>query len=276
MDEPNLTEDGPSQGLLSCLLVVVIAVSLVGFLTGTSTSPPPVSPVTAQPPERGEEPKVAPARSYREMRMSPPGTVGSGWPKPAATPSPALKLTQETLDEALRRRQSRRAYDGAPPTIPHHVKQSAAAECMACHGEGLRLGKLQASIIPHDNFTNCTQCHVPDMEGLGDFPGSQQPPGSKNALPPDPRAKGNTFTGTFPPRKGERAWDIAPPVIPHGTFMRQSCLSCHGPTGSDPMRSTHPERQNCTQCHAPSAALDLRPGHDLPPPNPESPPPKGP
>lgn len=268
MSESNNTEEGSAQGLLSCLLVVVVTVSLVGFFTGTSTSAPTVVTVTSQPRERGEDEKVAPARSYREMRTSPPGPVGDAWPKPAVTPtpSPPLKLTQETIDEALRRRQSRRAYDGAPPTIPHHIRQAAVAECMACHGEGLRLGKVQAGLIPHDDFTNCTQCHVPDMESLGSFPGSDLPPGSKNALPPDPRATGNSFDGTFPAKRGDRAWAIAPPVIPHGTFMRQTCMSCHGPTGSDPMRSTHPERQSCTQCHAPSAALDLRPGLDSPPP----------
>jgi cytochrome c-type protein NapB len=44
--------------------------------------------------------------------------------------------------------------------------------------------------------------------------------------------------------------------VPHTTFMRESCLSCHGPTGADPIRTTHAWRTNCLQCHAPSAVLD--------------------
>lgn len=257
MEEQINSEEGPSQGLLSLFVVVVFAVSLVGFITGMDTTVKPTEEVTAAP-SGVREREVPTARSYSELRSAPPGTPGEAWPTPESSLPPGI--TQETLDQALQRRQQRRAYDGAPPTIPHHVRQSSAAECMACHGEGLKLGRLVATEVPHDGFTNCTQCHVPDMERLGGFPGNDVPPGTEGGLAIDPRKVENSFSGTFPVKRGERAWPIAPPQVPHTTFMRENCMSCHGDTGSTPMRSTHLERSNCTQCHAPSATLDLRPG----------------
>ena len=262
MNDPAHPEDSSSKGLLYCFVLVVFAVSLVGFLTGIGSGVPAKPRQIGTPHEPVEKGKVAEARSYKEMRKTPRGT-GSGWEQSlevAALSTPRLKLTQETLDQALRQRQTRRAYDGAPPTIPHHVRQNSAAECLSCHGEGLRLGSLQAGTLPHDNFTNCTQCHVTDTETVGGLA-----PASEKALGVDPRAVENSFSGTFPAKKGARAWSIAPPEVPHNTFMRQNCLSCHGNTGSAPMRSSHTERQNCVQCHAISAQHDLRPGTELPP-----------
>jgi cytochrome c-type protein NapB len=84
-------------------------------------------------------------------------------------------------------------------------------------------------------------------------------PGGQD-LPPDPRAVDNSFAGFPSPDQGPRAWDIAPPQIPHRTFMRERCESCHGVNGRDAIRSSHPYRQSCEQCHAASAEKDLRPG----------------
>jgi cytochrome c-type protein NapB len=33
-------------------------------------------------------------------------------------------------------------------------------------------------------------------------------------------------------------------------------MSCHGYTGLQGIRTTHPWRQNCQQCHAPSATMN--------------------
>jgi nitrate reductase (cytochrome), electron transfer subunit len=57
-------------------------------------------------------------------------------------------------------------------------------------------------------------------------------------------------------RASRRAFDGAPPTIPHSTLMRTDCLSCHGPQGLYGLRTPHPERQSCLQCHAPGAHLD--------------------
>ena len=79
-------------------------------------------------------------------------------------------------------------------------------------------------------------------------------------LPPDATFAANAFQGLASPTHGERAWDIAPPQIPHQGVMRERCMSCHGPNGRDALQSSHPERQSCTQCHAAAASDDLRPG----------------
>jgi cytochrome c-type protein NapB len=58
---------------------------------------------------------------------------------------------------------------------------------------------------------------------------------------------------------GVRAYTGAPPEIPHSTWMRETCLACHGGTGAEGLRTRHPQRQSCTQCHAPSAGLNQGP-----------------
>lgn len=218
--------------LLHCILAVVFALSLVGFLTGTAGAPQ--HPERAPLPEPAATGVVPQARSYREMRQTPRGQPQPWPPNGGETRTPL----PESLKQALLERQRRRAYDGAPPTVPHPVRESSAAECMACHGDGLRLGSREAGLVPHDNFTNCNQCHAQERADV-------------------PVANG--FEGKAPVAHGPRAWKSAPPQIPHTTHMRENCMSCHGPSGRSPMRSSHPERQSCTQCHASSAELDFRP-----------------
>lgn len=250
------SEDAPNQSnaLVYCFVAVVLAVSLVGFLRGVDVSKAEMESHITVPdgPDTQPDGEIPTARSYSEMRNYPPGQ-GSGWEhslKMASSKPPREgKVTSQDLERALAERAKSRAYDGAPPTIPHPVQQNSAAECMACHGQDLRFGEARAQSLPHDELTSCTQCHVPEdapMEG-----------GAR--LPKDPRAVANEFVGVQPVARGPRAWNIAPPQIPHSTAMRQNCLSCHGESGEAPMQSSHTSRQSCTQCHAPSAELDLRP-----------------
>lgn len=250
MSDSSQTEES-SKGLLYCFVLVVLSVSLVGFFTGTNVKRDQLKHAKTVGPEASERGNIPLARSYRQMRDTPRGP-GSGWDEAlkVAADQPKLTKSQATLEETLKKRQGRRAYDGAPPTIPHFVQQNSASECLACHDKGLRLGEREAKIIPHAGLTNCNQCHVPETA----------PAPGQNQIPPDPRGVANSFVGQEPPKSGPRAWSIAPPQIPHSSFMRENCLSCHGSTGSQPMRSSHPQRQNCTQCHASSAETDLRPG----------------
>jgi len=160
----------------------------------------------------------------------------------------------ERKREALDQRAQRRAFDGAPPTIPHRIDQRSANSCLACHGQGLKIDGILAPVMSHPTYRNCTQCHAPE--------GNEMAPTSPLAEVP------NGFRGSVPAGDGgARAWPGAPPVMPHGTFMRESCNSCHGPMGMPGLRTTHPERQSCTQCHAPSATLEQR-GHIAAPPGP--------
>jgi cytochrome c-type protein NapB len=142
---------------------------------------------------------------------------------------------------ALADRAKNRAYDGAPPIIPHPVEAQSAASCLACHGEGLKIGERIASKISHAHLTNCTQCHV--EQSRSGLPWAVEPPV-------------NDFVGVYRAGPGERANPGAPPTIPHHTWMRENCASCHGLVTRPGIRTTHPWLTNCTQCHAPSATLD--------------------
>lgn len=242
---------------LPVFFAVVLGVALMGFIRGTSDEPDARVAVTtgaalvaAVPAEPGG---VAPARSYAELRATPRGE-GSGWTADlAALAGPGVldpvSLEGTSKADDLAARAARRAYDGAPPRIPHAVRQDSAAECLACHDDGLRFRGLLATPMSHTAQASCTQCHVVDAAPM---------PGGAD-LPPDPRAVANTFAGLASPTAGQRAWAIAPPRIPHRTQMRERCDSCHGVNGRAALRSTHPSRQSCEQCHAAMGARDGAP-----------------
>jgi len=133
-------------------------------------------------------------------------------------------------------RAGRRAYDGAPPVIPH---ASFGTNCSACHNaQGMPVeGTGYAPASPHEGTdkagatTRCQQCHVfvtdDDLFVSSDFVGLQQDL-----------------------RRGGRLNPIAPPTIPHRTLMRENCLACHaGPGARQEIVTSHPERTRCRQCH---------------------------
>ncbi len=135
-------------------------------------------------------------------------------------------------------RASRRAYDGAPPVIPH---PPYGASCVSCHaGEGLAISGVGfAPPQPHEEglvggkWANCRQCHVPRAT--------------------TERFAASTFAGLAQDlRSGARHHALAPPVMPHAALGRENCFACHtGPGARDEIRCSHPERANCRQCHLP-------------------------
>ena len=149
--------------------------------------------------------------------------------------------THEMKLAAIADRATNRAFDGAPPVISHKVEQQSAASCLVCHGEGVKIGTRIATKISHAHFTSCTQCHVETVSS-GPFDASQ------NAE--------NSFAGLYRSGPGSRASAGAPPTIPHSTWLREDCMSCHGTITRPGLRTTHPWLSNCTQCHAPSSELD--------------------
>lgn len=157
--------------------------------------------------------------------------------------------SEEQRREVLSARGRLRAYDGAPPTIPHTIDDASTFECLACHAKGAVVAGKRAPAMSHERHDSCTQCHVAA--------------GGPPTPAPAPLAS-SLFVGQPSPAEGARAWPGAPPTIPHSTWMRSACGSCHGVAGALGMRSSHPWRESCTQCHAPSARLDLR-GSDVPP-----------
>lgn len=132
-----------------------------------------------------------------------------------------------------------RAYHGAPPSIPHPVKEELSVgenTCLQCHQNGGFTEKFNAyaPVVPHPEMVNCRQCHVAEMTQTV-FKGT-------NFKKPDAPDVGvnNSLVGS-------------PPAIPHQIQMRENCLSCHaGPSAPKEIRVTHPERINCRQCHVPT------------------------
>ncbi len=227
--------------------LTIVAVALVGLVVGLGSarpfwSPPPLARLDPGPTT------ALPAARYLEMDGKTRGP-NRGYASALSTLAPSATIpsempvqTDEQRQDALARRASRRAYHGAPPTIPHPVDSNDVTSCFVCHGQGQMIGSVIAPRISHERFTNCTQCHA------------QAATVTPGAVPDF--AVANDFVGLASPTRGERAYAGAPPTIPHQTSMRENCMSCHGPLGLAGMRTPHPWRVNCQQCHAPSATLD--------------------
>lgn len=135
-------------------------------------------------------------------------------------------------------RAARRAYDGAPPIIPH---MQMGASCTSCHSQtGIQFGDMGfAPPMPHTTksnagmFARCEQCHVYAEE---------------KAL----FVKSDFLPMRQDLRKGKRATSISPPTMPHQVFMRENCAACHtGPAAREEILCPHPERVRCAQCHVP-------------------------
>lgn len=239
-------EGGPAhtRDVASLIGAACLGLALTGYALGLAqvsrgSSAPGASPHVAT--AQAGSVEVAPAWSQLgSSRRGPNAGYRTRVPAtgaPARDAAPGADLDPAARAEALARRAERRAYDGAPPVIPHPVEARAMSACLACHEHGLRLGAQSAPAIPHPPYASCTQCHAP---------------AAPDALAAQARPwPANGFQGLSAPQGGERAWPGAPPVIPHATWMRQECLSCHGANGAAALRSTHPWRQSCTQCHAP-------------------------
>lgn len=227
------------------LAAVGISIAIVGYVVGireprTAERPAaavqgraagaPVAVDYSDLPTARLRPNAGQEQSLSQLRYDKPGVFD------------AVTRTEEMKLAALADRARNRAFDGAPPTIPHPVETQSAASCLACHGEGVKVGDRVASKMSHAHLSNCTQCHA---EGLPvGLPFRAEPPSE------------NTFTGVYRAGPGTRASPGAPPTIPHHTWMRENCTSCHGLLTRPGTRTTHPWLTNCTQCHAPSAALD--------------------
>lgn len=240
---------------------LILAVAAVGFFVGTrgtrKTTEERQATVYARATEKGERARHAIATNATawpdlpEVRRGPNATfVNSLDTVVGTTPAPeTLEGRDARLIEARVTRAARRAYDGAPPRIPHAIDQRTSASCLACHEDGLVIADHVAPKMSHPVYNNCTQCHVRDGETgveAANFP-AEYPTGRVH--PPE-----NTFVG-LAPHSGQRFLPDSPPVMPHSLTNRQECTSCHGPLGTPGLRTTHPERRNCEQCHAPGPSV---------------------
>ncbi len=162
---------------------------------------------------------------------------------PSEAPQPyPLSVSEEQLRA---KRNSLRAYDGAPPIVPHPIAQDSAASCLQCHRQSTRISDVIAPAISHPEYTSCTQCHV-SGKGLG----------SRWNTAEFDLHTGNRFSGDHEKKIAEQAYPDSPLTIPHTLHMRQNCISCHGELGTSPIRTSHPERQSCSQCHVPGSNVE--------------------
>ncbi len=248
-DEHTQREHG--RRAIHLILIAVIAAAFIGFVIGIDYGVPKPDFESVQEDLHATDSSrdVIPATGYAELQhidIGPNRNWSSDlskltWSAPGILdelqpPGPAAKTA------ALEQRSARRAYNGAPPVIPHAVNQMSADNCMTCHEEGLKIANRAANQLPHPYLTNCMQCHVQQNSSLFE----------STVL------AANTFEGKAAALEGPRAWAGAPPMIPHTTHMRDNCLACHGTLGLEGLRTPHPWQQNCTQCHAPSAEYDQR------------------
>lgn len=233
------------------LVAAVVAVAFTGFISGTR---PPRAPL------RAGGAALVPARATDNM-MPKYGAMGAELRGPNAglysqafatlgnavppRDAPVDPPTAEARAQAVAARAERRTHDGAPPRIPHAIDQQGQPSCLACHLRGAVVAGRTARAMSHESYTSCVQCHVVTRD--------PRPPRSTTS-----DEATNLFTGLASPGAGPRAAPIAPPRMPHSTWMRQRCDSCHGPAGDPGLRTTHPERQSCNQCHPPQAEMERR------------------
>ncbi len=223
---------------------IVVAVAGVGFLTGTRAPGPPTRAGVGAVPSSD-----APMPRYAEMGRARRGASARMYDTAfdvLAAALPALTDPVQLGDRAaaVAGRAGRRAYDGAPPTIPHAIDQQGVPACLACHQRGAVIAGRVARAISHPAYASCVQCHVVARDPR---------PVAERSPPPE-----NDFRGLASAGPGTRAWPGAPPTMPHALWMRDRCASCHGPAGDRGLATSHPTRLSCNQCHAPSAALEQR------------------
>lgn len=158
--------------------------------------------------------------------------VGVAWQHRLSAPRP--------LKSSAAVRAERRAYEGAPPVVPHVPFGMA---CVACHADqaiqvpdvGLSPPMPHADTPGMSRDSNCRQCHV--------FRRTEE------------LFVSSGFQGLAAVGAGDRMFPGAPPRLPHRIFMREACAACHaGPAVREGIRCTHPDRARCLQCHVPVSA----------------------
>lgn len=233
-------------------LTIVVAAAAVGFFTGTRGAQVEES-VQRRPPATAtagvaQAPRQADmeATRYANRRAEQSSALNAMARPPRGLVDP-VQISAEAYDQELLQRAELRAYDGAPPTIPHAIDQHGAPACLSCHEKGINVNGKVARPLSHGPFTSCTQCHV-----------TREGPMAVSDPWPQQVSEHSTFVGLKPPQHGARAYVAAPPQLPHRSFMRERCDSCHG-LWANGIATSHPARQSCTQCHAVSASADQMP-----------------
>ena len=130
------------QKLLAVLLLIIGMAAVSGMFMGMRQTDAATEIAAIR--YDGEDELVASnglpeAPKYGEIARS-PWLANSAWKSsldqlptldpPAADGTP---MSPGELEQARAERASRRAFDGAPPVVPHAIDQMSAASCLACH-----------------------------------------------------------------------------------------------------------------------------------------------
>ncbi len=248
------------KSILSVVFVIVAIVSVSGYFMGLNRSDASGDALSPWRDASGEKELSHEAYPEAPLYKDIPTTkwkANKNWvnsladlPHANMDHTPRKPLTPEERTLIMTARADRRAYDGAPPTIPHAINYRDVESCTACHDPKANtlVGGKRTPAMSHPYMSNCTQCHAP-KEGLGFM---KVHSGTAALVVPN-KFKGNRGAG-----KGERAYPGAPPVMPHRVWMRQNCMACHGPGMPDAITTSHPQRANCLQCHAQNSDFDNR------------------
>ena len=202
----NTSKNSPngSGGISPLFLAGVMGVAVVGYFVGihAGVPQPDARPDQARPVADGHD-VATPAKNYSEMRRSSPAMKEpllnvslNRVPQPAFDRLAEVLLDPQAKLRSIAERTSRRAFNGAPPVIPHAVEGTSDAACYACHGKGIVIGDRVAHPMSHAFLANCLQCHAPPSP----------PPfveGFAKAFP-------NDFVGAPSPTAGKRAFTGAP------------------------------------------------------------------
>jgi len=253
-------ENASHRSILTIVLIVVVIASISGLFMGMRQNDNNKktwhSPWLAGPEAQPSEQKAFPvAPKYADIPTT-KWKANKSWHNSLAD-LPHVKenlaeqkvLTPKERQKILAERSSRRAYDGAPPMIPHAINFRDINSCSACHApdSDVVIAGRRSPVMSHPMMSNCTQCHAPN-DGLKMLQHS-----GTVGLVVESGFIGNSRMG-----RGSRAYKGAPPTIPHRVSMRQNCMSCHGAGMPDAITTPHPMRKNCMQCHAQDADYDNR------------------
>ena len=251
-DEPRSRLAGPAV-IFGAVVGAAIAVAFLSTGTGRHLSDGPApEPVARELVSSDETPA---ARSYGELGDNPWHERGDFPAILAQLPISGGRGVTGTPEDVMRDRAQRRAFDGAPPVVPHPVDDHRAGSCLPCHGEGMAFpAGDRAPAMCHQPLASCGQCHVPAFAAA---------PGV-DAAAAEARFSSTDFRGLLA-RRGDKAHDKAPPTLPHSTALRSRCLTCHGLGAPEPIVTQHPERASCRQCHVAVAELDKHPSVALAP-----------
>ncbi len=134
----------------------VATIALVGFLTGVERPRHGLPETTI----RGATSADAPAPGYADLRTLRRGPNAAMYASAMATFTARVEEGPPESDVDRARWTPRRAFDGAPLTIPHAIRQQGPPDCLGCHETGVVVAARRAPKMNHARRDSCTQCHV--------------------------------------------------------------------------------------------------------------------